>query len=162
MKKLGAVLLAVFSIPFITLGLIFLIASNTLARFLTAVVLLAIGGLMLYFGVRRLRRLAAISETALRTGAVELARRLGGEVTVAQLRAEYSISSELAQNVLDGLVEEGTARRDPRAERVVYVFRGLQPSLARKLCPYCGTQLPVREALQKCPNCGAQLEITKT
>ena len=162
MKKLGATLVALLSIPFLTLGLLFLIASNTISRFLTALALLAIGVLLLIVGVRRLRRLATISESSLRTGAVELARRLGGELTVAQLRAEYSISQELAQRVLDHLVSEGTATREERRDRVVFVFRGLQAALARKLCPYCGTELPVREALRKCPNCGAQLEITKT
>ncbi len=162
MKRLVAILVALLSIPFITLGLVFLIASDSLSRFLTAIMLMAIGVTLLMVGVRRLRRLATISESALRTGAVELARRLGGEVTAAQLRAEYSISHELAQGVLDDLVAEGTATREDRPGRMVYVVRGLQASVARKICPYCSTELPVREALRKCPNCGAQLEITKT
>lgn len=163
MKKFGATLVALLSIPFLTLGLIFLIASRGMAsRFFTAVVLLAIGVALLVWGVRRLRWLASTSEGALRTGAVELAKRLGGELTIAQLRAEYRISHELAQRVMDHLVSEGTAIPEQRSDRVVYVFKGLQPSLARKLCPYCGTELPVREAIRKCPNCGAQLEITKT
>jgi hypothetical protein len=162
MKKVSATLVALLSIPFLTLGLLFLIASNSLSRFLTAAALLAIGLVLLIVGVRRLRRLATISEGALRTGAVELARRLGGELTVAQLRAEYRIPQDLAQRVLDHLVSEGTATREERAERVVFVFKGLQAALARKLCPYCATELPVREALRKCPNCGAQLEISKT
>jgi hypothetical protein len=163
MKKLAAILVAVLSIPFLTLGLIFLVASGgSSSRFFTAVVLLAIGVVLLVWGVRSLRRLAATSEGALRTAAVELARRLGGELTVAQLRAEYRIPNELAQKVMDGLVSEGTAVPEQRSDRVVYVFKTLQPSIARKLCPYCGTELPVREAIRKCPNCGAHLEITKT
>ncbi len=166
MKKLVAALIALLSIPFLTFGLLFLISAaepgKAASRFLTAAVLLAIGVVLLVVGVRRLRRLASISEEALRTGAVELARRLGGELTVAQLRAEYRIPQDLAQRVLDQLVEEGNAVREERSGRAVFVFRGLQASLARKLCPYCGTELPVREALRKCPNCGAQLEITKT
>lgn len=162
MRKLGATLLALLSIPFLTLGLVFLIAANTISRFLTAAALLAIGVALLVVGIRKLRRLTATSESALRTSAVELARRLGGELTASQLRAEYRIEQEVAQRVLDHLVSEGTASREERPDRVVYVLRGLQASLARKLCPYCGTELPVREALRKCPNCGAQLEISKT
>ncbi len=96
------------------------------------------------------------------SGAVEMASRQGGELTVAQLQAEYAIPLDLAQKVMDKLVENGTATPEPREERVVYVFAGLRPGVARKHCPYCGTELPVREALRKCPNCGAQLEITKT
>lgn len=162
MKKLGATIIALLSIPFITLGLVFLIAANSTSRLLTALALLAVGVVLLVAGIRRLMRLAAISEPALKSGAVEMASRMGGELTVAQLQAEYNIPQSLAQKVMDELTSEGTAIPEPREDRVVYIFTGLLPAMARKLCPYCGTELPVREALRKCPNCGAQLEITKT
>ena len=162
MKKLGATIIALLSIPFITLGLVFLVAASSTSRLLTALALIAIGVVLLISGVRRLRRLASISVEALMSGAVEMASRMGGELTVAQLQAEYSVSQSLAQKVMDKLSEAGTAVPQPREERVVYVFTGLLPAMARKLCPYCSTELPVREALRKCPNCGAQLEITKT
>lgn len=165
MNKFVATVVALLSIPFLTLGLIFLIAAGAgsgLSRLLVGLALLAIGVVLLVTGVRRLRRLAEISPEALKTGAVELARRLGGDLTVAQLRAEYQISLDRATDALEELVAEGTATREQREERVVYVFTGLLPSLAQKTCPYCGTVLPVRSALRKCPNCGAQLDITKT
>ena len=162
MKKLGAILLAVLSIPFLTLGLIFLIAASSLSRAAVAIVLLGAGLALLIYAIRRLRRLASISPEALRTGAVDLARRMGGELTVAQLRAEYRLSSEQAAEVLEELTAEGTCERDHRPDRIVYVFRGLQESVTRRVCPYCGTELPVREALNKCPNCGAQLELEKS
>jgi hypothetical protein len=162
-KKLGGILITLASIPFITFGLLFLIAaSDNPNRPWVAVVTGAIGVFLLTAGLRRLRALAAISEDALRIGAVEMARRLGAELTIAQLRAEYRISQELAVKVLEGLAAEGACSREQRAERMVYVFKGLLPSLAKKQCPYCGTELPLRESLRKCPNCGAQLEITKT
>lgn len=163
MKKLVAIIVVLLSIPFYTLGLLFLIAATTKgSRFPIALVLLVIATVLLVSGLRRLRRLAEISPEALRTGAVEMARRLGGELTVSQLRAEYRISHELAASTLEKLHAEGTCTREERGERTVYVFKGLLPSLAEKVCPYCGTKLPVRTALRKCPNCGAQLEITKT
>jgi hypothetical protein len=163
MGKLGAILVTAVSIPFVTLGLIFLLASGTDGRYLLyALVVGAIGVVLLVAGLRRLRRLAEIRPDTLRTGAVEMARRLGGELTVAELRAEYRIPQELATKVMEQLAGEGTCVREQREERVVYVFKGLLPSLAKKSCPYCGTELPLREALRKCPNCGAQLEITKT
>jgi hypothetical protein len=162
MKKFGATIIALLSIPFITLGLVFLIASNSTSRLLTSLAMLVIGVVLLISGVRRLRRLASISEESLMSGAVEMASRMGGELTVAQLQAEYSIPQDMAQRAVDKLVEAGTAVADKREDRVVYVFTGLLPAMARKLCPYCGTELPVRESLRKCPNCGAQLEITKT
>ena len=163
MKKLWAVLVMIASVPFITAGLLFLIAaSGRASRLFPGFGLAAIGVVLLVAGFRWLRRLATISPDALKTGAVELATRFGGELTASQLRAEYRISLEHAERVLDGLEAEGSATREPRDERVVYVFTGLLPSLSKKLCPYCGTDLPVRSALRKCPNCGAQLEITKT
>lgn len=164
MKKLPAILITLASIPFITLGLIFLIAaaSGPSSRILVALASLAIGAVLLITGIRRLRRLASISPEMLKSGSVELAKRLGGELTVSQLRAEYRIPRELATDVLEELVADGTCIREDREERTVYVFTGLLPSLAEKTCPYCGTELPVRSALRKCPNCGAQLEITKT
>jgi len=163
MKKAPAVLAVIASIPFFVLGMLFLIASASGgSRILVAVALLAIATVLLVAGLRRLRRLAAIHPEALETGAVELARRLGGELTIAQLRAEYGISAEEAGKVLERLVHEGTCRREQREDRLVYVFTGLMTSLKEKTCPYCGTKLPVRSGLRKCPNCGAQLEITKT
>jgi hypothetical protein len=165
MKKLLASLVVIISIPFFTFGLLFLIAaagSGKAYEFLVAVVLLAIATVLLVTGLRRLRRLATVSPDALKTEAVELARRLGGELTVSQLRAEYNISLNLATDVLEKLVAEGTAKLEQREERQVYVFTGLQASIAQKLCPYCGSKLPVRSDLRKCPNCGAQLEVVKS
>jgi prepilin signal peptidase PulO-like enzyme (type II secretory pathway) len=164
MKKAVAILAVLASIPFLTFGVLFLIAAaaGPGSRLLVAAALLIIGVVLLVLGLRRLRRLAAITPEALKTGAVNLARRLGGELTVAQLRAEYEISHERAQQVLIELENEGTVEQERREDRVVYVFTGLLPSMAEKVCPYCGTELPVRSALRKCPNCGAQLEIEKT
>lgn len=163
MKKTPAILAVIASIPFYVLGLLFLIASATGAsRILVALALLAIATVLLVAGLRRLRRLAAIHPEALETGAVELARRLGGELTIAQLRAEYGISAEEAGKVLEKLVHDGSARREQRQDRTVYVLTGLMTSLKEKVCPYCGTNLPVRSHLRKCPNCGGQLEITKS
>jgi len=157
MKKVPAILVVLASIPLLTFA-----AARTPSHGLVGLALLAIGAALLIGGLRWLRRLAAISPEALRTGAVELARRLGGEVTVSQFRAEYQISRELATEILEGFVAEGVAQREERPERSVYVIKELLPSMASKVCPYCGANLPVRSALRKCPNCGAQLEITKS
>ena len=163
MKKLGASLIVLASIPFFIIGILFLIASVSQAsRIVVALVFLAIGTALLVVGLRRLRRLAEISPEALKAGAIDLARRLDGELTVAQFRAEYRISEEQATQVLEEMVAEGAAERQQREQRVVYVVTGLLPAMVQKQCPYCGTELPVRAALRKCPNCGGQLEVTKT
>jgi hypothetical protein len=163
MRKIPAIIAVLLSIPLYTFGILFLIAASANpSRALVALALFAVATFLLVVGLRRLRRLAEIAPDALRTEAIELAHRLGGEVTVAQLRAEYHISLALATKTLEQLVSEGSCQREQREERVVYVVTGLKPSLVEKACPYCGTKLPVRSDLRKCPNCGANLEIKKT
>ncbi len=165
MKKLVAALIALLSVPLFVFGLLFLIAGTEPGkggRLLTGLVMIAAGIFMLVVGLRRLRRLALIAPAALKTNAVALARRLGGELTVAQLRAEYRISEEAAREALEDLARDNTCRRERREDRDVYVFTGLLPSLVEKVCPYCNTKLPVRSDLRKCPNCGAQLDLKKT
>ncbi|MCE5257962.1 MAG: zinc ribbon domain-containing protein [Chloroflexi bacterium] len=163
MKKLPAVIAVLLSIPLYTFGVLFLIAASAKSsRIWVGLVLAAIATFLLVVGLRRLRRLAEIAPDALRTGAIDLAQRLGGEVTVAQLRAEYRISQDLATKTLEQLVSEGSCQREEREERTVYVVTGLKPAMVEKVCPYCGTKLPVRSDLRKCPNCGANLEMQKT
>lgn len=164
MKKALAIIMVLLSIPFLLFGILFLIAGadGTASRLWSGIALLAAGVALLVGGLRWLRRLAEMSPDALKTGAVELAQRLGGELTLAQFRAEFSLSQPLATRILNELVREGTAEIEERAERSVYVFTGLRPGLAAKVCPYCGTELPVRTAVRKCPNCGGQLEVTKS
>lgn len=165
MKKILAILVVLASIPFLTFGVIFLIAAaggSAGSRTLVGLALLATGVALLVGGIRWLRRLAALSTDALKAGAVQMARRLGGELTVSQLRAEYRIPQERAAEILEALAAEGSCRRERRDTRLVYVFEGLGPSLSEKKCPYCGTELPVRIPVRQCPNCGAQLEIRKT
>lgn len=164
MNKTIAVIVSLLSIPLYLLGFLFLIASGggSSSRLLVALGLLAVATAVLLFGRSRLRRLAEIDPDSLSTGAVELARRLGGELTVAQLRAEYRISEKQAIDTLEALAAEGAAVREQRQNRAVWVFTGLLPSKAERRCPYCGTQLPIRDAISKCPNCGANLEISKT
>ena len=163
MKKILAVIALLISLPLLTLGVLFLIAAvANPQRILVASVLLVAGALPLTWGLLTLRRQAQISPEALAAGAVELARRLGGEVTVAQMQAEFRIPAEQALETLEKLRSAGQAQLEQRPGRAVYIFRGLQPSLVTRRCPYCGASFSVREALRQCPNCGAALEIDKT
>ncbi len=163
MKKILAILAVLVSIPLLTFGLVFLIAAAAApSRILVAGALLVAGGLLLAWAISTLRRQAEISPEGLATGTVALARRLGGEVTVAQVEAEFHIPQGQAFEALERLRTRGLAQVEQREGRSVYVVRGLQPSLVTRRCPYCGTTFPVKEALRKCPNCGASLELEKT
>jgi hypothetical protein len=157
MNKALAILAAIAAVPFLAFGLIFLIAG----RSLVAIVLLAIGGLLLTWSVVTLRRLAEISPEALATGIVDLARRLEGEVTIAQVQAEFRIPQAQALAALEGLHGSGQCQLEQRADHDVYVFKSVMPAKAIKRCAYCGSTFAVKSALRECPNCGAALEIVK-
>ncbi len=163
MRKVLAVLALLASIALLSLGLLFLIAAMAKPeRLLVAAALLVAGALPLLWGLRTWRRQAEIAPEALATGTVALAKRLGGEVTVAQVQVEFHIPASQALAVLERLRGAGQAQAEERSGRVVYVLPGLQASLVTRRCPYCGAIFPVREALRKCPNCGATLELDKT
>jgi hypothetical protein len=162
MKRLGAILAVVASVPTLVLGIIFLIASMTNpARLLTAAAFLVLGGALLIGGSLVLRREAEISPEALATGIVDLARRLGGETTVAQVQSEFRIPQEMAIDALEMLRGRGDCQREHREDHWVYLFRSVMPAKAIKRCPYCGNEYSVKSALRDCPSCGATLEIVK-
>jgi hypothetical protein len=162
MKKALAILALLIATGLIMLGLLFLIAAAANPqRVWTGLVFLALSLLPLIWGITTLRRQAEISPEALSSGPVALARRLGGEVTVTQVEAEFRISPERAQEVLDKLRAAGLAQAEQRDSGTIYVLRGLQPAVVTRRCPYCGSTFPVKEAIRKCPNCGASLEVDK-
>lgn len=161
MKKLLAIGAIVIAIVLLIVGLIFLIAASTPSRLLTALALLAIGALLIWVAIRILRRQRQLDPENLGTAITDLARRLGGEVSVPQVRAEFNIDQTLALSALDRLLNQGVAQLEHRGDHSVYLFKGVLPAKAIRKCPYCGSEFPVREAIHTCPNCGGALEITK-
>jgi len=162
MKRSWAVIAVIASVPSLALGVIFLIAAvANPSRTPVAAVFLLLGGALLTWGVLSLRRLAETSPESLATGIVDLARRLDGEATVAQVQAEFWIPSKLALSVLEGMRGRGECQREQRGDHYAYVFRSVLPAKAIKHCPYCGSGFAVRSAVRECPNCGASLEIIK-
>ncbi len=162
MKRSSAILLIVAAIVLMTFGLIFLMGSQGKGTIiLVGLVLLAAGIALVAVAVKRLRRLAQLDPDQLATDTVELARVLGGEVTVAQVQAEFGAPGSLAAQVLERLRGEGACHVEHREERTVFVFKSVMPSKATKRCPYCGAEFSIRDAKRQCPNCGAMLEITK-
>ncbi len=162
MKRTLAVLAAVFSIPLLAFGVIFLIAAvASPSRVFVAAALLLGGGALLLWSVLTLRRLAEISPEALDTGIVDLARTLGGEVTVAQVQAQFHISNAMALAALEKMRGRGECQREQRADRDVYLFKSVMPAKVIKRCSYCGSTFAVKSALRDCPNCGAALDVVK-
>ena len=162
MGKATSILVVVVAIVLITFGLIFLLGSQGKgAIILTGLVLLGGGAILVVLSANRLRRLARLNPDQLATDTVELARTLGGEVTVAQVQAEFDVPRELAAQVLERLRGEGACQVEHRDERTVYLFKSFMPSKAVKRCPYCGAEFSIKNPVRKCPNCGGALEIVK-
>jgi hypothetical protein len=156
------ILFIVIAIVLITFGLIFLMGSSGKGTtILTGLALLAAGITMVTWGVRRLRRLAQLDPDQLSTDVIELAKQLGGEVTVAQVQAEYDVPMSLAAHVLERLRSQEACDVEHREDRTVYVFKSLMASKAIKRCAYCGAEYAIRDARRECPNCGGRLEIVK-
>lgn len=154
----GAIAVA---IVLLIVGLIFLIAADRASRFFTAVGLIVIGSLLIWYAIRTLQRLRELEPENLAVSIVDLARRLGGEVTVSQVQAEFKIDHALALQILEQLRQRGTCQVEPRGEHSVYLFKGVVPAKAVRRCPYCGSEFAVRSAIHTCPNCGGNVEITK-
>lgn len=162
MKRGTALALIVASIVLITFGLIFLMGSRGKGTTILVGLALLAGGIVLAgWAVKGLRRLAQLNPEQLATDIVELAKYQGGEVTVAQVQAEFGIPGKLAAEVLEGLRSKGTCHVEHREERTTFVFKSLLPAKAIKRCSYCGAEFSIRDARRECPNCGAALEIVK-
>jgi hypothetical protein len=160
-SRLLAILAILVAIVLLLFGLVFLIAANSASRLLTAGALLVIGAILVGYAIATLRRLRERSPDYLETHTVDLARRLGGELSIAQVQAEFKVETALALATLDSLRQKGVAQLEHRGGSTVYLFKGVLPAKAVKRCPYCGSEFAVRSALHKCPNCGGNLEITK-
>ena len=162
MGRLGGILVTIGAIILITFGLIFLIGSGGKGTLvLTALVMLAAGVGLVFWATRIFRRLARLDPKQLATDTVALAKRFGGEVTVAQVQAEFDVPGRLATQVLEKLRSEGACVIQRRSDRDVYLFKSLMPSKAVKRCPYCGSEFSIKDARRECPNCGATLEIVR-
>ena len=162
MKRLGGIIVVIVAIVLITFGLIFLIGSGGKGSLvLAALAMLVVGGGFVVWAIRVFGRLARLDPKQLATDTVELAKRFGGEVTVAQVQAEFEVPGSLAAEVLEKMRGEGACVIERRTDREVYVFKSLIPSKALKRCAYCGSEYSVKDARRECPNCGATLEIVK-
>ena len=162
MKRLGGIILVVIAIVLITFGVIFLIGSGGKGVLvLAALAMLAVGAGCVVWAIRVFGRLARLDPKQLTTDTVRLAKRFGGEITAAQVQAEFDVPGRLAAQVLEKLRSEGACVVERHADREVYVFKSLIPSKALKRCAYCGSEYSVKDARRDCPNCGASLEIVK-
>ena len=92
-----------------------------------------------------------------------------GGVTLAAIAAREGVSREEAEQMMNGLVEEGVVKKETKNGETVYVAAGkqsaptpaqpaepsAQPAGSTKFCRSCGTKIPLESKF--CEKCGAQL-----
>jgi ribosomal protein L40E len=92
-----------------------------------------------------------------------------GGVTLAAIATREGVSREEAEEMMDGLVEEGVVKKETRNGETVYVAAGkpggpapaqpaessAQPAGSTKFCRSCGAKIPLESKF--CEKCGAQL-----
>jgi len=163
MKRTAAIIVLLAAVLFLTVGLVFLCAAvRDTGRLPLALILLAIGGAGTIWSGVTLRRLRDLAPENLSDRITELARAGGeGEVAIVEIVADLGVPDEAAVAALNLLERRGEAHRDRVGEKDVYVFPGLQPSLVKRRCPYCGSEFSVKHAVYKCPHCGGDLRLQK-
>ncbi len=108
-------------------------------------------------GFRRLTRATVLSMTV-----------AAGGVTLAAIAAREGVSRQEAEEMMEGLVEEGVVKKETKNGETVYVAAGkqtspapqpaepsTQPAGSTKFCRSCGTKIPLESKF--CEKCGAQL-----
>ena len=163
MKRM--ILLAAFVISgiLLALGSLFLCAATREpGRLPLSLILLVIGGGLAGWSALTWRREQQLEPERLADSIIDLVRTRGAaEVTLAEVVAELNVPTEAAQRALSVLQGRGECRREPRADKDLYVFPGLIERKVVRRCAYCGSEFSVKTPLHQCPNCGGQLELVR-
>lgn len=163
MKRGLAIGLLIASMVILATGLIFLCAATSQpSRYPLAFLLLVLGGGLAVWSGLSLRRLRDLNPEHLSDRITTMVRLSGmQETSLSQVVAGLKVPDEAAQAALDLLVNKGQSRKEPRNERVIYLFPGLKESKVVRRCTYCGSEFSVKDAIKECPNCGGKVELAR-
>ncbi len=163
MSRTTAIALLAIAAVMLALSLAFLcMATADAFWFPVAGLLLAIGSGLAIWGGIGLRRLGATNPKRIATLITELAEASGhGEVTLSEVVAELGVTHDAAVAAFNLLERQSRCHREYRDEKEVYIFPGLQPSMVRRKCPYCGAEFSIKTAVHRCPHCGGDLRLQR-
>jgi hypothetical protein len=85
------------------------------------------------------------------------ARNNNGELTTADLMAEYEMDKVSALKILDSLVEKKVCFSKERGNDFVYIFPAFKIKKKIKACEYCGNNYSDERVNPDCGTCGAPL-----
>jgi hypothetical protein len=163
-SRTSAVVVLIIAAVFLAAALAFLCMGTVEPSwFLVAAVLLAVGLSLAIWGGLVLRRLSETNPKRVAARITEIAEASGsGEVTLSEAVAELEVPHDAALAAFNLLERQGRCHREYRNEREIYVFPGLQPSMVKRKCPYCGAEFSVKKAVHRCPHCGGDLRVERT
>ena len=155
MRRLLCVLGTLLGIGLVTLGLLFVLgADGKPARYLVALLLLGLGGLLIGLGVRLFRKIDRWLPEQLEQEILALARARNGELAEEEIRAALGERFEAGRAALIRMRARGTCREEAGRGTVFLLFPGLLPRLIVRRCEYCGQELPLNDDHASCPHCG--------
>lgn len=164
MSRTTAIIILSVAALFLAGALAFLcMATVEPSWFAVAAVLLAVGTGLALWGGLALRRLGASSPKRVAARITEMAEASGhGEVTLSEAVAELGVAHDAAVAGFNLLERQALCHREYRDEKEIYIFPGLQKSLIRRKCPYCGAEFSVKTPVHRCPHCGGDLRLERT
>lgn len=156
---IGGALLTLAGAAPVFLGLLFVVASSgNGSRLISGIIMLAGGAVLLFFGLRLLRKGIKSAPAAVRRMVLACAAKHNGLISAEALFAETG-DREHTEQELKILAGEGKVKTAGDGGKTMYQFPEFQFQLKMKVCPYCGKDIPVRAAVDTCPSCGGDLKI---
>lgn len=89
----------------------------------------------------------------------QLAQRLKGKVTTADVTSQLKLSSKEAKDAFKRLKTAGECTESPQGHYVVYVFGAFLERVKVWTCTYCSSKHNADPGRQDCASCGGTLEI---
>lgn len=155
--KLYAIVLLLVGAVLALVGLVYLAAPN--ASKLSAIIILAVGLIVIGFAASRLRALRSEAPEGVEQQLTALGAAAGGEVTVALAAGETGLDDMSVRLGLERLLQKGLVKLEHREGTEYYIFAGVKQQKMIKKCPYCGNEYPLAQAGRTCPSCGGNLDI---
>ncbi|MEZ7893344.1 MAG: hypothetical protein QMC67_16535 [Candidatus Wallbacteria bacterium] len=160
MNKIFYYLMAVVSIFFILLSLIFLISSMAKPSYI--IVALSLGGIgagILYFALAGISYANFTNADNIANYILKIAHRNNGVFTKEEIKEKLNINEEIFNLALKKLENQSALSINYDNGLTIYKISGIANFVKRK-CEFCATEFNVRDNLVKCPNCGGNIKIS--
>lgn len=141
------------------LGMMFLIVSSgSGSRLISGIMLSAVGVALLASGIFLFRKGMRERPGSVHDSILKAAAKHNGVITSEVLAAETG-GGDAVDFAIAAMIRKGRVAAGEKDGMKIYTFPELQFKLKFKKCPYCGSDYPVNENIERCPSCGGDLKI---